>query len=163
NSPASNFQTGDLALLAYSNGASYIFPVTVAGNVLTPSGTAAGAVGGCTSTGSGPEARVFNFTRNFITATYWLEFKTDRNTPNRLIPTLMRKEADLPGGAPSTTGKASVAAELVQGAEQLSFLFGVQAANGQNRYLTADQVLASTLVSCPLPPQQYTQFIPGTN
>src|SRR6201999_1671077 len=74
---------------------------------------------------------------------------------------LMRKQADLSGGAPSTTGTAAPALELVQGAEQLSFLYGVQAANGQTRYLTADQVQTSTLVTCPLPPQQYTFFIPG--
>ena len=51
---------------------------------------------------------------------------------------------------------------MIQGAEQLDFIYGVQAADGTNRYLTADDVDASTLVTCPLPPQQYTQFMPGT-
>ena len=154
NSPASNFQAGDLAMLTYSNGAAYIFPVGVAGTTLTPSGTSAGNVGGCSNSGNGPEVTVFNFSRDFITATYWLALKTDPNKTTRLIPTLMRTESDNKGN--STT------AELVQGAEQLDFIYGVQGSDGKNRYMTADQVQASTLVTCPLPPQQYTLFIPNT-
>ena len=162
NNPASNFVAGNLALLTYSHGAAYVFPVGVAGNVLTPTGAAVGAVGCTSGATSGSEAKLYNFTTDFITVTYWLQLATDPNNANRLIPTLMRKQSDLTGGAPSTTGSASVPQQLVQGAEQLSFLYGVQAADGTTRYLTADQVQASTVLTCPLPPQQYTVFIPGT-
>jgi len=155
NSPASNFVNNDLAMLTYSNGAAYIFQVSVVGNVLTPTNIVhAGTIGGCSNSGTGPEVTLFNFSRNFITATYWLQLVADQNSTGRLIPSLFRQEADNAGNVN--------ALELIQGAEQLDFLYGVQASDGSNRYLTADDVQASTLLTCPLPPAQYTQFIPGT-
>lgn len=155
NSPASNFATNDLAMLTYSNGAAYVFQVSVAGNVLTPTNILhAGTIGGCSNSGTGPEVTLFNFSRNFITATYWLQLVADQNSSGRRIPSLWRREAD-------NIGNVS-AVELIPGAEQLDFLYGVQASDGSTRYLTADDVQASTAVTCPLPPSQYTQFIPGT-
>jgi type IV pilus assembly protein PilW len=161
NSPASNFLANDLALMTYSNGAAYIFKVSVAGNVLTPTGILnGGTIGGCSATGAGPEVTIFNFSRNFITATYALKLLADNNNAARLIPTLVRQESDATGA--TVTGKNAPAQEIVQGVEQMDFLYGVQAADGTSRYLTASDVQASTLVTCPPPPSQYVQFIPGT-
>jgi type IV pilus assembly protein PilW len=70
------------------------------------------------------DSRVFNFTKDFVTVTYYLLYKADPSTPGRLIPTLMRK---LNGGAnpPGTSNPGSnYGDEIVQGVERLTDLGG---------------------------------------
>lgn len=95
---------------------------------------AAGAAPTCTPTAL-RDMRLFNFSRDFVTVTYYLRFAEDPNpdvNPNtgagiRLIPALVRQEN-------------GVAQELVQGVDLMVFRYGVQDATGATRYLTADLV-----------------------
>jgi type IV pilus assembly protein PilW len=105
--------------------------------------------------------KLFNFSRDFITVTYWLRLDPDPNVPGRVIPALIRTQADntgLPGANATHTDS-----ELVQGVERLNFLYQFQKNDGSIEYLTADNVAAqSTAANCPLPPAQYSDVIPGT-
>ena len=81
------------------------------------------------------DVRVFNFSEDFVTVTYYLAFRNDDNpdaqrnsaAPRRLIPTLIRREN-------------GVDQELVQGVDRLDFRFGVQERLGNTRFLSADRV-----------------------
>jgi len=92
------------------------------------------------------DVRVFNFSEDFVTITYYLAFRNDDNPdarPNsaaarRLIPTLIRREN-------------GVDQELVQGVDRLDFRFGVQESGGNVRYLSADLVDSrnGNTITCP--------------
>lgn len=162
-SPVSNFATDDLAMLSYSNGASYIFRINVSGNVLTPQIANGGTIGGCSDIAGGPEVTLFNFSKDFITVVYWLQLVADPDRGNQLTPTLMRSEANNAGNSATRPLLSDPQAQqLAQGAEQLEFVYGVQAADGSTHYLSAADVQASPATQCAPPPQQYVQFIPGT-
>lgn len=92
------------------------------------------------------DARVFNFSRDFTTVTYFLQFKADPNVANRLVPVLMRR---VNGGAAIAGGST---AELVEGVERLDFVYGVQYADGTFHYMNADGVQNnSNPLNCLLP------------
>ena len=153
-----NFVTGDRALIT-SCGGGQIFATTASGNTLTPNSLLnPAALQPGNSTGSF-DARVFNFDRDFITVTYYLQYKTDPNPdqPGRLIPVLMRK----------VNGSATPD-EIVQGVERLDFTYGVQFRDGSFRYLTASQVDSNSdtpaappalPVNCSPPPPQWDTSI----
>ncbi len=151
---AFNFVTGDLAMLITGSRAE-IFPVTVAGAVLTP--TAGSVVGGsvpCFSLGP-TDVTLYNFSEDFLTVTYYLKLDTDPNDASRLIPVLVRRQSNI-----DNQGTASNDQELVQGVEQLDFLLGTQRTDGSISYLTADEVDAqSTTATCS--PTVSTQFDAG--
>jgi type IV pilus assembly protein PilW len=87
------------------------------------------------------DSRVFNFSKDFVTVTYYLLYKADPSTPGRLLPTLMRKLNGTDYGD-----------EIVQGVERLDFLYGVQYRDGSLHYLTAAEVDAeSNAANCLLP------------
>lgn len=95
----------------------------------------------------GFDARVFNFDKDFVTVTYYLQYKTDANPdqPGRVIPVLMRK----------VNGSATPD-EIVQGVERLDFTYGVQFRDGTFQYLEADAVEAnSNVANCPPPPAEW--------
>ncbi|WP_257386712.1 PilW family protein [Tahibacter caeni] len=141
-----NFANDDLVLLSQCGSSPpMLFQATVAGNVLTAkAGTLLDATKFKPTNGDLTcDARVFNFTRDFVTVSYWLQLVADPNpgaTAGRLIPTLMRSEN-------------GVAQELVQGVERLDFLYGAaMQTNGGLAYLTANQVSSnSNLANCPKP------------
>jgi type IV pilus assembly protein PilW len=103
----------------------------------------------CTATAL-RDVRVFNFSEDFVTVTYYLGFRNDdnpdarRNSPaaKRLIPTLIRREN-------------GVDQELVQGVDRLDFRFGVQDITGNTRFLSADKVENRNggTVTCPNKPE----------
>jgi type IV pilus assembly protein PilW len=153
-----NFQVNDRALIT-SCGGGTVFQTSTGGSTLTPSGLLSNAAFQPNGTQGSFDARVFNFDRDFITVTYYLQYKADPNPdqPNRLIPVLMRK----------VNGSATPD-EIVQGVERMDFTYGVQFRDGTFQYLTADQVDAQsdtpaappTLpVKCPPPPPQWDQSI----
>ena len=150
----SNFQNGDLALYANCNSAQ-IMKVDVAGAVLTPTaGSLLLNTNKCPSGASaGPDTRVFNFSRDFRTVTYYLGLKADTNPDapaGRLISSLYRR---VNGGA---------AEELVEGVERLDFLYGFEYGNGTVRLLTATEVEAqSNVTNCGPKPQDLTALEPG--
>ena len=148
------FAAGDLALLTSSSGDASIFAVTAA---LVPNGV---PNGGSVPCAGGGEVKLFNFSADFITVTYWLQLAADPNVPGRLIPVLMRAQGN---NRAVVAGTNPLPAELVQGVEQMNFLYGVQFADGSMQYLSADNVVAkSTSTNCVLPPEQYVETIPGT-
>lgn len=139
------FASGDLALISDCQNPSLLPVASYGGNVLTLAPLLPGGAGGgpyCTASAN-RDTRVFNFTQNFITVTYYIELVRDQNpdaTPGRMIPVLVRRE----------NGQRQ---ELVQGVERLDFLYGVRDFNGAVRYLTADQVNAqSSATNCIAPP-----------
>lgn len=91
------------------------------------------------------DVRVFNFSTDFVTVTYYLAFRANDNPdarPNagglRLVPTLIRREN-------------GVEQELVRGVDRMDVRYGVRDNIGNLRYLTAAQVesrLGNTL-TCP--------------
>ena len=153
-----NFVTGDRALITTCGGGT-IFQTTASGNTLTPNSLLSAAAFQPNGTQGSFDARVFNFDRDFITVTYYLQYKADTNPdqPGRLIPVLMRK----------VNGSATPD-EIVQGVERLDFTYGVQFRDGSFRYLTADQVDSNSdvpanppalPVNCPPPPPQWDTSI----
>jgi type IV pilus assembly protein PilW len=127
---APNFVNGDLALVSDCTAAPTVIRVNVAGAVLTPT-TLIQPTEFKPGAGSGAcDARVFNFTRDFMAISYWLQLQADPNpsAAGRLISTLMRSE----NGAVQ---------EVVPGVERLDFLYGAAViANGGMSYLDAAQV-----------------------
>ncbi len=96
------------------------------------------------------DVRVFNFSDDFVTVSYYLAFRNDDNpdaqrnsaAAKRLIPTLIRRE--------NGTDQ-----ELVQGVDRLDFRFGVQGDDGNSRFLSADKVNNRNggTITCPTKPE----------
>lgn len=147
---ASNFVAGDLAFLASSSGDESIFPVALAGTTLTPNtAKLIHASDQVKCPGSG-EVKLFNFSRDFITVTYWLKLSADPQLAGRFIPTLVRTQADNAGNSTSN--------EIVQGVEQMNFLYGVQKQDGSVQYV--DSVYMNTAANnskttCTPPPATF--------
>lgn len=144
-----NFESGDLALLSDCGG-STIVQVDVGGTVLTPTNLIeddqfrpSPGTGAC-------DPRVFNFSRDFVSVTYWLRLDADPAVAGRLIPVLMRNE----GGQVQ---------ELVQGVERLDFLYGVQSTGGTMAYLTADEVDSLGDSATCFPPANRFEYVLGTS
>lgn len=156
----SNFASDDLAMLTDSSGNSSIFQVDVAGAVNSTQTLTPKNINGPPGTNvkcleQSGEIKLFNFSRDFVTVHYWLRLDADQSVAGRVIPALMRTQAN-------NTGAASVNhVELVQGVEQMTFLFGVQKLDGNVQYLDAGSVATGT--NCPLPPGQFTKAaVPDT-
>lgn len=129
-----SFAPGELALITDCSSAQ-IFEASYAGNVITPndSNDAGGThndVGGFTASS---DARVFNFNRDFLTVTYFLQLRTDRDDQAgvRRISSLVRQ----------VNGATQL---ITDGVERLEFRYGVEGVDGRVRYLTADQVNSGT-------------------
>ena len=149
-SAASNFVTGNLAFLTSSSGDESIFPVTVAGTTLTPNtAKLIHSTDQVKCPGSG-EVKLFNFSRDFITVTYWLKLSADPQVATGFIPTLVRTQADNAGNSTSD--------EIVQGVEQLNFLYGVQKQDGSVQYVDSvymNTAANNTKTTCTPPPATF--------
>lgn len=131
-----------------------IVPINaVAGNVLkigiapgSTSGILSGAGGSLRAGNSTRDVRLFNFSGEFVTVSYYLAFRADDNPdarPNstatkRLVPVLIRRE----------NGEEQ---ELVRGVDQLLFRYGVLDSGGNTQFLKADEVNAGTACTAPPP------------
>ena len=124
-----------------------IIPISgAAGNVLTVASTMLAGTPTCQASAL-RDMRVFNFSDDFVTVTYYLGYRTDDNpdarvnsaAAKRLIPTLIRREN-------------GVDSELVRGVDRLDFRYAVQELGGQTRYLTAAQVNNNNgaTMTCPI-------------
>lgn len=149
NPPRLKFAPGDLALISDCQNPSLLPVAGYGGNAMTLAPLLPGGAGGgpyCTASAN-RDTRVFNFTQNFVTVSYYIELVQDQNpdaTAGRMIPVLVRRE----------NGQRQ---ELVQGVERLDFLYGVRDINGALRYLTADQVnTQSSAANCIAPPDGVT-------
>lgn len=149
-----NFPAGaSLALLSDCATPSIIPIAGASGNTLTvgtvlPPVPTDGRMPSCAAQGE-RDVRVFNFSTDFVTVTYYLAFRTNDdpdtrpNAPGnqRLVPTLIRREN-------------GVEQELVRGVDDLEIRYGVRDNGGNLRYLTAAQVdnRLSGAITCPPKP-----------
>jgi len=142
-----NFIAGQQLALVTDCVNSSVLPVSAfAGNTVTLGNLMPGATATCSNSGT-RDMRVFNFSKDFVTVTYFLALREDLdpdarpNSPTaakRVIPVLIRRENGFDQ-------------ELVQGVDQLAFRYGVQDSTGKTNFLTADQVEAGA-VACSDPP-----------
>lgn len=138
-----------LAMVTDCQNASVLPIAAAAGNVLTVGTVLPGSTPMCANLGD-RDMRVFNFSKDFVTVSYFLAFSEDTNPdgkPNssaskRLIPSLYRKE------------NGAAMEEIVQGIDRLDFRYAVQDASGATRYLTADLVNTRNggAIACPPKP-----------
>jgi len=150
--PASNFQSGDLAMVADCSNAR-IFAADDASNVISVDT----ANNNGTPTLQQPSAapKLFDFTRDFQTVTYYVKLVSVNN--NGTAPytgALMRR---VNGDDINHGGSED---EIARGVERLDFKYGVENANGMTSFLTAAQV-DSGAVSCPPPAPQPLGSDPG--
>lgn len=121
------FAAGDLALITDCS-SSMVFEATYAGNSVTPSDT---NDGGATRNdlrvfNSNSDARVFNFSKDFVNITYFLQLRADPNQTGRNISSLVRQ----------VNGDVQLIAD---GVERLEFRYMVETAAGM-RAMTAAEV-----------------------
>lgn len=149
--PIANMKPG-LALISDCVSPAVIPIGGVSGNTLTI-GTAPSTTGGILSGALGAlcagnrmrDVRLFNFTDDFVTVSYYLAFRADDNPDartnsaagQRLIPVLVRREN-------------GTEQELVRGVDQLMFRYGIQDSGGNIQFMTASEV--NTAAGCPAPP-----------
>lgn len=139
-SPSSYFEDRDLVLLA-SCGSAEIFRADVNGRFLLHS-TADdfnydGIINGAYSVGE--DARVFNFSRDFRTVTYYVGLQVDPTNSSAMISSLYRIESGatagrLEGGLPREPEV------VVEGVERFDVTFLVVDGQNRTRYLNAAQV-----------------------
>lgn len=139
---------------------SSIIPIqSVAGDVLTigqapgtGSGILPGAFGMLCAPAGTRDARLFDFSNDFLSVTYYIGLRVDENpdaransAAGRLIPVLIRREN-------------GVDQELVRGVDEMIFRYGIQDSTGATRFLTADEVdsRAAGTITCPAPPEGMT-------
>ncbi len=143
-----NFQPGDLAMIA-DCGLAEVFVPLVEPMQLTPVDTSRNNLSAYIVE---HDARVFNFTRDFWTVTYFLRNKEDPSAPGRIIPVLVRQ----------LNGQAQ---ELVEGVERLDFRYRVVDRTGGVHVLTADQVQSNVgpagVIECQRPPEGLIGLEPG--
>jgi type IV pilus assembly protein PilW len=96
-----------------------ISSVEIAGKDITPSVKWAS---------KGSLSSVYNFTKDFLTVTYYLGLKDHPYIENGYISSLYRIE------------NGNAAQELIEGVERFDLTYGVQYGDGRVAYLTADQV-----------------------
>ncbi len=129
------FNPNDVALFTDCQNPS-LFPVSgYASNVLTLGSVLTGGAGGgpyCAAAAN-RDTRVFNFTRDFVTVSYFVKLVTDPNpdAAGRMIPVLVRREN-------------GIDQELVQGVERLDFVYGVRGLTGAVTFMDAAAVSTST-------------------
>ena len=151
----------ELAYLSDCNSPA-IIPITGrSGNTLTLGTLLGGPYPPNCGGASGRDKRLFNFSTDFVTITYYLAFRADDNPdarPNsgadRLVPVLIRRVN-------------GVEQELVRGIDRLDFRYGVRDNQGALRFLNAEQVnnnLGGTITCTPSPanvPPQTAENAPG--
>lgn len=146
NTPSrAKFAAGDMALYADCENPSILPVAGYASNVLTLGTILAGGAGGSPTCKAGTirDARIFNFTRDFVTVSYFVKLVKDNNpdaTAGRMISVLVRR---VNGGAANAAAGGDDQ-ELVQGVERLDFVYGVRQRGGGIAYLTASDINAST-------------------
>lgn len=145
-----NFAGATPALALISDcGSPSIIPISAAsGGTLTVGTRLSGEQEPVCGARGGRDIRVFNFSRDFVTVTYYLAFRSNDNPDarpngagNRLVPTLIRREN-------------GVEQELVRGVDRLDFRYGVRDAGGNMRFLGAADVDSRMggAISCPPKP-----------
>jgi type IV pilus assembly protein PilW len=123
-----NFDDGELAMIASCNSAE-IFAVGTAGTRLrhrTDEGNLVGSLGDAYARQG--DARVFNFSEDFRSVTYYVGLREDGLNPGQLISSLYRIENN---GTPE---------ELIEGVERFDVTYVVVDGRGGTHYMNANQV-----------------------
>lgn len=144
-----NFAAGDLAIITDGVN-SNILPVATATPAALTMGTVLGGTSAqCVNPGN-RDQRAFNFSKDFVTVTYFVKLVEDPNpdarpnsptAPKRVVPVLVRRE----------NGSSLTDSELVQGIDELKFLFGVQNPDGTTSFMTAKEIETSVAPCIPAP------------
>jgi type IV pilus assembly protein PilW len=121
--PLTNVATGDLMMLADCN-SSQVFSATAAGSTFTPVLNYSAV-----ARPSGLTPKLFDFTRDFQTVSYYLQVVSDNN--GHTTGALMRRVNGISG-------------EVVRGIERLDFLYGVVDTAGNTSYRTAADIDSAT-------------------
>jgi len=138
--PATDFATGDLAMLADCSNAQIFALGGVGSGILV----LAGGANFASTTPVVPiqAPRLFDVNRDFRTVTYYLKVVSVNNDGKApFTGALMRR---VNGG---TTGRGGSEDELVRGIERLDFRYGVEDAGGDTSFLSAAQIDSAT--NCP--------------
>lgn len=134
---ADHYAAGDLMMLADCSNAS-VFAASLQGNAFYPQDAGAGNYSKPKAQQPQSAPRLFNFSRDYKTVTYYL--RVIDNGSGGTTGALMRREN---GGN---------AEEVVRGVERLDFLYGIEDGNGNTRYLGASDVDTRAGGSIPCPP-----------
>jgi type IV pilus assembly protein PilW len=132
--PVTDFQAGDLAMLADCSNAQ-VFAVDGGGSATLSTNTSNFAKPSGQQGSAAP--KVFDFNRDFQTVTYYLKVVDNGDGQGHTTGALMRRV----NGGDKTHGGSDD--ELVRGVERLDFRYGVEYPDGTTRFLTAAQVDAS--------------------
>lgn len=137
---ASNFKSGDLAVLADCSNAQ-VFAATLSGTTITSGavGTAAGQNFVAPVGQTGQALEVFDFNRDYQTVTYYVKVVSNGDSYGHTTGALIRR---VNGGSANAAHNGSET-EIVRGVERLDFKYGVEYPDGTVRFLTAAQVDAS--------------------
>ncbi|WP_426664589.1 PilW family protein [Rhodanobacter aciditrophus] len=141
--PASDFRNGDLAMLADCSNAQ-IFAADDASGVISPNTANNHGKPAMQQPSSAP--KLFDFTRDFQTVTYYVKLVSINNDGTAPYTGALYRRVN--GGAANPGGSED---EIARGIERLDFKYGVENANGTTSFLTAAQVDASTAANCPPP------------
>jgi len=141
------FEPNDILLFSDCQNPSLFGVNGFAGNVVSLKPLIPGGVGGapfCKATAN-RDARVFNFSKQFVTVTYYIRLvaSDDPDNPSAVVPALFRRQN-------------GVDSELVRGVERLDFVYGVRDNGGTIRFMDAASVDASAdggAGSCIAPPE----------
>lgn len=145
--PASDFASGDLAMLADCSNAQ-VFAVTKSGSTLTPDGTNNFGTPAPQQPLSAP--KLFDFNRDFQTVTYYVKVVDNGTGTGQTTGALMRRvNGGLFKSDGTTANPGGSEDELVRGVERMDFRYGIQDVDGKVRYVTADVVDAATGITCP--------------
>jgi len=145
--PASDFASGDLAMLADCSNAQ-VFAVTKSGSTLTPDSTNNFGTPAPQQPLSAP--KLFDFNRDFQTVTYYVKVVDNGTGTGQTTGALMRRVNGGPFKSDGTTANPGGSEdELVRGVERMDFRYGIQDVDGKVRYVTADVVDAATGITCP--------------
>ena len=132
------FADGDLAMLANCSSAE-IFAVGTNGNQLRQrieDGNLTATLGDSYSVAG--DSRVFNFTRDFRSVTYYVGLRADTINPGQLVSSLFRIE------------NGAAAEEVLEGVERFDVTYIVVDGGGRTHYLNANQVATNSLaLACP--------------
>lgn len=143
-----NFGANDLAMIADCGNAE-IFSQSIVGNTLThiaPTSNYLGNLVGAFARDT--DSRIFNFTRDFISVTYYVGFVDDPDVAGRLIPTLMRMVN-------------GVTQPVVLGVERFDVTYAVADGKQDLHYLRADELNGAVTLQCP--PIQADLAVLGTS
>jgi type IV pilus assembly protein PilW len=141
--PASDFRNGDLAMLADCSNAQ-IFAADDASGVISPNTANNHGKPAMQQPSSAP--KLFDFTRDFQTVTYYVKLVSINNDGTAPYTGALYRRVN-----GNDTNHGGSEDEIARGIERLDFKYGVENANGTTSFLTAAQVDASTAANCPPP------------